>query len=238
MNLSILSDPSVLSIYLSISLFLLSILVSIQVYYSQSSFAKRVSWCRRTRKNKSWIVLFNGSKRILLKEDVYDKAPLTIDIGHYENPEIIGWELFDKEPKLVELDKKQVRIDFKHMEPNAFLVIEMNGGRVPKAPKTPRVPYLKGHLIDGDINEKRWKDMTISHNLVFYLFFLLLPWGIYLFFLFRAFCKKCFVFNLPYFLFTLICFVIICLALFSVDTFRRIPYKSFKKAKKCIRNNK
>ena len=223
-------DLTVLSVYLSLFLFFLSILVCIQGYYSQTSFSKRLSWCLRSSKDKSWIVLFNGSKRILLKDDVYGKTPLTINVGDFQNPRIIGWELFDKNPELKKTDDpKQVRIDFEYMEPKAYMVIEFDGKRVSKSPS------LNGHLADGDINKKPWWGMSITHNFFFYLFWMLLPWGIYLFFLFRALCKDCFVFDGYLLGFTIVCSIIIFLILYSAHTFRRIPYLSFKKAKKIIR---
>ena len=214
--------------WLAGALGLLGIFLPILIYYTQTAFTKRISWCRTTQGGRSWIVLFNGSKRILTDKDLIKSKPLTIVLQDTKSCDTHSWSSDCNSIEGLKLFNSgdKTHIDFTHMEPGAFLVVEMESGSAKNK------PYFEGYLENGDIRKKTWIGMTITHHWVFYVIaFVILSAS--------AFAFQ-YTFNRIIGNRDLSCFTFVISIVFSIvvlgyaDEFRRIPYVAFRDASKIV----
>lgn len=98
------------------------LLVAVLIYYTQTVFTKRISWCHFECGKHSWIILFNGSKKILISDDIYKNKKLSINVCNVQGYEIIGSSRVE-DAKLNPIGN-DLYVDSQHMDPKAFLIIE------------------------------------------------------------------------------------------------------------------
>ena len=145
---------------LSLIVSVLGVALTFLLYYLPSILGKRMSWVRLRRGKHYWFLLFNTSRRIITKEDVYKN--LFFERIGIHNCEIVSKSGVDS-ADLIPAEEK-IDIAFECMEPKAFIVIELQTLSV-----KPR-PELKGYLKDGDI--RRWFEKpTVGFSLVSHTYF-------------------------------------------------------------------
>lgn len=136
---------------LSLVLGIFSLVVSLLIYYAQTTKGRRVCWYRTSYKNHYWILLFNTSRRLLIREDMY--KPIIIKCREFSRIRLIDNYRIDS----LHLQKEDggIKVDFEYMESRAFCVIELHSNKW--------VPRIIGFIRDGDIVNRRMWLGVISH---------------------------------------------------------------------------
>ena len=107
---------------LSLVLGIFSLVVSLLIYYAQTTKGRRVCWYRASYKNYYWILLFNTSRRLLLSEDIY--KPVIIKCREFSRSHLIDSDRTES-LHLQKIDGG-IKVDFEYMDSRAFSVIELH----------------------------------------------------------------------------------------------------------------
>lgn len=187
------------------------------------------------------IGLFNGSKKIILKDDVSPNNPFRIYLKDMKScqlvepgtpPKVI--QSFPVEPKNGPSEDSFAKVTFgDYLEPGAFKIFEM------ETKPGKNKPELNGYLKDGIVRTKGWALMVASHSWWFPILLLTAIAGFaYVYILHHAAdsiaddsCIYIWLTILLAALYSLCFWIAVCL-------FRRVPSPSFRKARKTILDRK
>ena len=223
------------------SLGLIGFLLAIMIYYSQSVQNKRVCWYCTSKGNHYWIAFFNGSKKILLNDDVSLEKPFRIYLKGMKScqlvepgtpPKVI--QSFPVEPKNGPSEDSFAKVTFgDYLEPGAFKIFEM------EAEPGKNKPLLKGYLKDGVVRTKGWALMVASHSWWFPILLLTAIAGFAYVYIYHHAVDSITDDSSIYFWYAIALAVIYSLCIGrAIYLFRRVPYPSFRKARKTILDRK
>jgi len=140
-----------------------SLFLSVILGYVQTIHGKRLCWYTKQYRNRTWLLLFNTSRRIVIAKDFYKQLKI-------DEPSIIGYSVlrsrFVEDPKLIPSDGSVI-IGFEYIEPKGFILIEIKT-------KTKKDIEMSGFLLNGDIVHRRYSLGALSHCfIVEYLMFVI-----------------------------------------------------------------
>ena len=211
---------------------LIGFALAIMIYYIQTLFIKRVSWARTSKGNHSWIILINGSKKILNREDISQTNPLTISLKNMKSCEIIDSTSSSHTVNNFHVDspnQDKAKITFEYMEPGSFQIVEMETTGPQK-----NKPELIGYLNDGDRVDKWWWLIRWTHTLIHYVIWAaIVSVAAYSFIIHQAHGEE-----VCSWLAIILSCCYGCAIQIYTHLYRRIPYKTLREAKSIIKCRK